>query len=73
MRKGEEFVVRYRNKPVFRIVPVEGGFGAGAPQDDALYKAGPVGRSTDGLTSADHDRVLYGDADERGGAFHRHG
>ena len=46
---------------------------AGAPQDDALYKAGPVGRSTDGLTSADHDRVLYGDADERGGAFHRHG
>lgn len=47
--------------------------GAGAPQDDTLYKAGPVGRSTNGLTSADHDRVLYGDADEQGGAFHRQG
>ena len=30
------------------------------PLDDLLYGAGPVGRSADGLTSADHNGTLYG-------------
>ena len=29
-------------------------------EDDPIYRAGPVGRSSDGKTSADHDALLYG-------------
>lgn len=63
VRRGEEFTVLYRGRPAFRIVPVDGRFGAGAPEADSLYGAGEVGRSGDGPTAVDHDRVLYGDAD----------
>lgn len=63
VRKGEEFTVLYRSRPAFRIVPVDGGFGDGTPDADSLYGAGGVGRSGDGLTAADHDRILYGDSD----------
>ena len=63
VRRGEEFTVLYRSRPAFRIVPVDGSFGAGTPEADSLYEAGAVGRSGDGLTAADHDRVLYGDSD----------
>ena len=60
VKKGEHFTVLYRSRPAFRIVPLHGGVAAGPLEDDPLYRAGPVGRSTDGLTSADHDRILYG-------------
>ena len=62
VRMGEEFTVLYRRRPAFRIVPVDGALGAGAPETDSLYRAGAVGRSKDGLTSADHNRALYGDS-----------
>lgn len=58
--KGEDFTVFYRHRPAFRIVPVNGPFEFGNPEDDALYAAEAVGRSKDGLTAANHDRVLYG-------------
>ena len=60
VKKGEHFTVLYRSRPAFRIVPLHGGVALGPLEDDPLYGAGPVGRSTDGLTSADHDRTLYG-------------
>lgn len=64
VRSGEEFMVLYRSRPAFRIVPVDGAMGgAGVPETDSLYGAGAVGRSSDGLSSADHDRVLYCDSD----------
>jgi hypothetical protein len=51
----------YRSRAVCRLVPCEGAAERlGAPEEDALYQAGPVGRSTDGLTASDHDAVLYG-------------
>ena len=58
--RGEDFTVFYCRRPAFRIVPVHGPFEFGDPADDALYEAEAVGRSKDGLTAADHGRVLYG-------------
>jgi len=61
VRHGERFTVLYRSKPAFRVVPVDEEDAARASplEEDPLFRAGPVGRSTDGLTSKDHDRVLY--------------
>ncbi len=60
VRKGQRFTVLYRSRPAFQILPVDSsGVEMGALEDDSLYLAEAVGRSTDGLTSADHDRVLY--------------
>lgn len=62
VRRGERFTVLYRSRPAFRIVPVEEGLGAAAVPlaEDPVYRAPAVGRSSDGLSSRDHDRVLYG-------------
>lgn len=60
VRKGARFTVIYRSEPAFQIVPI--GESAEAPpplEDDPVYRAEPVGRSSDGATSADHDKVLY--------------
>ncbi len=61
VRKGTRFTVIYRSRPAFQIVPVnEAEQSQGALDDDPLYRASPVGRSTDRLTAADHDTPLYG-------------
>lgn len=61
VRRGERFTVLYRSRPAFRIVPVEDGPAAAAPlAEDPVYRAPAVGRSSDRLTSRDHDRILYG-------------
>ena len=61
VRKGERFTVVYRSHPVCQIVPLEErGFVAEDLEEDPLYGAGPVGRSKDGKTAADHDEFLYG-------------
>ncbi len=61
VRQGDQYTVLYRSRPAFRIV------GVGAEQeltiplsDDPLYGAPAVGKSSDGLTAQDHDRLLYG-------------
>ena len=59
VKRGEHFTVLYRSRPAFRIVPLHGGVALGPPEDDSLYGANAVGRSTDGLTAVDHDRILY--------------
>jgi antitoxin (DNA-binding transcriptional repressor) of toxin-antitoxin stability system len=60
VRKGARFLVLYRSRPAFQIVPVDE---ASQPQssldDEPLYRATAVGRSTDGKSAADHDAVLY--------------
>ena len=61
VRKGARLTVVYRSRPALQIVPVhEHGMEDTALEDDSLYQAIAVGRSTDKLTTADHDAVLYG-------------
>jgi antitoxin (DNA-binding transcriptional repressor) of toxin-antitoxin stability system len=61
IRRGARFTVLYRSRPAFQLVPVDpSDEPAEALHDDPLYKAKPVGRSTDGRSSAEHDLVLYG-------------
>jgi prevent-host-death family protein len=61
VRKGERFTVVYRSRPVCRLVPVDASEEfQGALEEDPLYRADALGRSSDGLTAADHDTVLYG-------------
>jgi prevent-host-death family protein len=66
VRRGERFTVLYRSRPAFQILPVdEDGLETGSLEEDPLYQAESVGESADRLTSADHDRVLYGKAGRR--------
>lgn len=60
VRKGARFTVIYRSRPAFQIVPVTDTERLPSSlDDDPLYRARPVGRSSDGLTAADHDDVFY--------------
>ncbi len=62
VRQGESFTVLYRSRPAFKVVPVDTDARTiGELEDEPLYGAGAVGSSRDRLTSADHDRILYGD------------
>ena len=61
VQRGERFTVLYRSQPVCELVPP----GAAAALDDDLesdpiYQAPALFRSTDGLSSVDHDAILYG-------------
>jgi prevent-host-death family protein len=61
VRKGERFTVVYRNRPVCRLVPVDVSEEIqGALEEDPLYRAVALGRSSDSLTATDHDALLYG-------------
>ena len=60
VRKGTRFTVIYRSRPAFQIVPVDEAVQESVALDEEpLYRAGPVGRSRDGRTAADHDSQLY--------------
>jgi antitoxin (DNA-binding transcriptional repressor) of toxin-antitoxin stability system len=60
VRRGARFTVLYRSRPAFQVVPVDMVQAAATPLDDEpLYRAKPVGRSRDGLSAAEHDRLLY--------------
>lgn len=62
VQRGERFTVLYRRRPAFRIVPVEDGPAEAALPlaEDPVYRAPAVGRSSNGRTSRDHDRIVYG-------------
>ena len=60
VRRGARFTVIYRSRPAFEIVPVGGAEVPATPlEEDSLYRAEPVGRSSDGLTAEKHDVTLY--------------
>ena len=60
VRKGTRFTVIYRSRPAFQIVPVnDTEQTGGALTEDPIYRAEAVGRSNDGQTAADHDKLLY--------------
>ena len=59
--RGARFTVLYRSRRAFQIVPVdEADTPRGALQADPLYRAKAVGKSTDRLSAAGHDAILYG-------------
>jgi len=61
VKRGEKYTVLYRSKPAFRIVPLDDTDRISCPlSKDPLYGAHGVGESSDGLTSGDHDKILYG-------------
>lgn len=61
VRRGDRFTVLYRGRSAFRIVPIdEPDQPVLPPEEDSLYQAPPVGRSTDGRRSSEHDDLLYG-------------
>jgi len=60
-KHGEQFMVLYRSKPAFRIIPVTPKADErNKIKEDSLYTMTALGASKDGMTSADHDSVLYG-------------
>jgi prevent-host-death family protein len=60
VRKGTRFTVLYRSRPAFQIVPMADSEMPPATLDnDPLYRAKPVGRSSDRLVAANHDDLLY--------------
>lgn len=60
IRRGERFTVLYRSRPAFRIVPIDDPtMDLGPLEDDPLYRTPALGRSNDGLSSKDHDAILY--------------
>lgn len=60
VRRGNRYTVVYRSRPAFHLIPVEENSAPrSAITEDPLYRAAPLGRSTDGRSAADHDRQLY--------------
>ena len=60
VRRGERFLVMYRSVPAFRLIPADAAPELDLPLDrDPIYHAPALGSSSDGLTSEDHDRILY--------------
>ena len=61
LRKGDRYTVLYRSRPAFRLVPINDEVRASSSLDEEpLYGAPALGRSTDGADSSDHDHFLYG-------------
>ncbi len=61
VRRGEQFTVLYRSQPAFRIVPVDEEDRIFCPLDkDPLYRAEALGKSSDGLSAADHHFITAG-------------
>lgn len=57
---GARFVVIYRGRPAFRIVPLDDAERAMPPlAEDPLYQADALGSSSDRRTAAAHDEVIY--------------
>jgi len=60
VRRGARYTVVYRSRHAFQVIPVDApAEAAAAANEDPLYRAASLGRSTDGRTAADHDRTLY--------------
>ena len=60
VHKGGKFTVLYRNRPAFRIVPIEEDLQINSPlSNDPLYQAKAIGESSDVHDGANHDALLY--------------
>jgi prevent-host-death family protein len=60
VRRGARYTVVYRSRPAFQLIPIEdSAMPASDLAGDPLCRAAALGRSTDGGTAGDHDRLLY--------------
>jgi antitoxin (DNA-binding transcriptional repressor) of toxin-antitoxin stability system len=60
VRRGASFLVLHRSRPAFQIVPPSSRNHSLPPlEQDSIYKTRALGRSKDGLSAVDHDRILY--------------
>lgn len=60
VRRGGRYTVVYRSRPAFQLIPVDSSPTPGGNHaEDPLFRAAALGRSTDGQSAADHDRLLY--------------
>lgn len=60
VQHGDQYTVFYRSRPAFRIIGITEEEIRCPLSEDSLYEASAVGESSDGLSSKDHDAVLYG-------------
>lgn len=61
VKRGDRFTVIYRSRPAFQIVPVDDhDLAADLAEQDSLYRAPAVGRSSGARPASDHDDDLYG-------------
>ena len=59
--KGARFIVLYRSRPAFKMIPIDDTASFASPlKDDPIYHASAVGRSKNGRAARDHDQILYG-------------
>jgi antitoxin (DNA-binding transcriptional repressor) of toxin-antitoxin stability system len=60
-KRGERFLVLYRSRLAFRIVPVDQDHVSQLVplETDPLFRADAVGKSSDGFSASNHDRILY--------------
>lgn len=58
--QGNLFTIVYRSRPLCTMGPIDGMRRARVDlENEPLYGAGALGRSTDGKAAADHDEMLY--------------
>lgn len=62
VQEGPRFTVLYRGCPAFQLLPIGEDASETLPplREDPLFRAKALGASSDGLTSNDHDTLLYG-------------
>ena len=61
VKRGRSFLVLHRSRPAFQIVPPNSHDHSLPPlEHDPIHRTRAIGRSRDGLSAADHDRILYG-------------
>jgi antitoxin (DNA-binding transcriptional repressor) of toxin-antitoxin stability system len=61
VREGSRFTVLHRGRPAFEIVPICEPAAPSSPlENDTIYRAPALGRSTDKLRTEDHDGLIYG-------------
>ena len=59
--EGQRFLVLYRSKPTFELIPPQAAAYPLPPlEKDPIFHLGPLGKSNDCASAADHDRFLYG-------------
>ena len=60
IKRGNKFTVSYRNSPAFEILPIiKRKRFMDNLKSDPIYHSGPLGRSSTGDVSVNHDKVLY--------------
>jgi antitoxin (DNA-binding transcriptional repressor) of toxin-antitoxin stability system len=59
--EGQRYLVLHRSSPAFEIIPPSSNPQQFPPlEEDPIMQLGSLGKSTDGVSSADHDKLLYG-------------